>query len=247
MLSLRKQVYDYISNKYDAQPEYLWFKFPQYAVFRQKQNNKWFGIIMNVQKNKLGLKGEDEVDILNVKCNPFLLDELLCKKGILPAYHLSKGSWVSILLDGSCNFSDIKSLIDESYNLTLNKDIQLKIRNYNLNWIVPANLKYYDVVGEFKKNKTILWKQSSSIIPGDIVYIYVAKPYSAVLFKCIVLKVNIPYEFKNKDVKMERVMQIELLKEYNKDQFTLEFLKEYGITTIRGPRKVPNSLVNILN
>lgn len=246
MQSLRKQVYDYILNKYDAQPEYLWFKFPQYAVFRQKQNNKWFGIVMNVQKNKLGLKGEDEVDILNVKCNPFLLDELLCKKGILPAYHLSKGSWVSVLLDGSCKFEDITNLIDESYNLTQNKSLQLKFRNYNLNWLVPANPKYYDIKKLLKKEKIILWKQSSSIIPGDIVYMYMAKPYSAILYKFLVDKVNIPHSVKTKNVKITKAMQLQLLKEYDKEQFTLNCLKEYGINTIRGPRKVPNSLINLL-
>lgn len=39
-------------------------------------------------------------------------------------------------------------------------------------WIIPCNIKYYDVTGAFKKLKKLDWKQSNkNIETEDIVYI----------------------------------------------------------------------------
>ncbi len=41
-------------------------------------------------------------------------------------------------------------------------------------WIVPCNIKYYDVVNAFKRLNCIDWKQTNrNIKVGDIVYIYI--------------------------------------------------------------------------
>lgn len=38
--------------------------------------------------------------------------------GFRPAYHMNKQRWVSILLDGSVDIDNIRTLIDTSYDLT---------------------------------------------------------------------------------------------------------------------------------
>lgn len=44
-------------------------------------------------------------------------------------------------------------------------------------WIIPCNVKYYDVQGAFKKLKCLDWKQSNkSIRVGDEVFIYIGSP-----------------------------------------------------------------------
>lgn len=121
MKSLRQSVYKFVENKFGVQPENLWLKFPQYAVFRNPDNNKWFGIIMNVPKNRLGLEGADEVDILNVKCDPQLINFLLNEPGFLPAYHLHKGSWITILLDGRCPLEKVCKMLEQSYKIISGK------------------------------------------------------------------------------------------------------------------------------
>jgi predicted DNA-binding protein (MmcQ/YjbR family) len=115
----REEVFKYIKDKYNTNPAYLWEKYPFYAAFRHS-NNKWFGIIMNVKKEKLGLNGKEEIDILNVKCPPELVGKLRLNKGITKAYHMNKEHWITILLDGSVNDKMIKDLIDWSYDLTTN-------------------------------------------------------------------------------------------------------------------------------
>lgn len=58
-------------------------------------------------------------------------------------------------------------------------------------WIIPCNIKLYDVIGAFNKLKCLDWKQSnSSISSGDEVFIYVGKPICSILFKCTVNRSN---------------------------------------------------------
>lgn len=80
--TLRNQVCFYIRNEYGVDPEYLWRKYPDYAVFRHEDNQKWFAVIMNVRRSRLGLMGDDFTDILNVKVDDLLYrDFLLQQKG----------------------------------------------------------------------------------------------------------------------------------------------------------------------
>lgn len=117
-MSSRKAVLNYVAKAFDIQPDYLWDKFPKYAVLRHAGSEKWFGIVMNVPKEKLGLTGEGEVDILDVKCHPDKTGSLRQMQGILPAYHMNKEHWISVVLDGSVAPEHIHELIQESYALT---------------------------------------------------------------------------------------------------------------------------------
>ena len=60
-------------------------------------------------------------NVLNVKGDPNLIGALREKKGFLPAYHMNKENWISILLDDTVPEEEIKSLIRFSYQLTETK------------------------------------------------------------------------------------------------------------------------------
>ena len=79
-----------------------------------------FAIIMNIDRNKLDFKMSGEVEVLNVKLDD-LVDTYLKKEGIYPAYHMSKKSWVSIILDNTLSNKEIMNLIDISYDLSNRK------------------------------------------------------------------------------------------------------------------------------
>lgn len=113
----RQTVTDYIKSEFGVTGETLWMDAPLYNVFRNRRNGKWFAIIMDVDKCKLGLDGEGKVDVINVKCDPLLIGSLLRTSGYLPAYHMSKAHWISILLDGSASTAEIKDLIHLSYKM----------------------------------------------------------------------------------------------------------------------------------
>ncbi len=71
---------------------------------------------MNVPEHRLGLPGDGSVDVLDVKCDPRMIGSLLSEKGFLPAYHMSKSTWISVLLDESVPDEQILSLIELSYD-----------------------------------------------------------------------------------------------------------------------------------
>ncbi|HCW52926.1 MAG TPA: hypothetical protein DG753_04115 [Clostridium sp.] len=108
----------YIKEKYKIEPDYPWAKSPTNAVFRHKDNSKWFALMIEVQKNKLGLEGDNKIDLINVKCDPMLIGSLRTCEGYLPAYHMNKENWISILLDGTVSKDEICKLVDLSFNMT---------------------------------------------------------------------------------------------------------------------------------
>lgn len=113
----REALFQHIQEKFKTEAEYLWKKFPTYAVFRRPDNKKWFAIIMNVKGSKLGLESDNEVDILNVKVRPEHTGSLRMREGILPAYHMNKEHWISIVLTGPVLDEEMFELILDSYNL----------------------------------------------------------------------------------------------------------------------------------
>jgi len=116
-----ENIFKYAKENFDSEPEYLWNKFPDYAVLRHKSNLKWYAVIMNVPENKLHIGGKKNIDIIDVKCDPLIIGSLLNEKGFLPAYHMNKEKWITIVLDGSVSDDEIYHLLDMSYELTKNK------------------------------------------------------------------------------------------------------------------------------
>ena len=242
-LSYRDDILMYAAEQYGTEPEYLWMKYPEYAVLRHADNKKWYAILMNVEREKLGLSGEGAVDILDIKCEPIMGASLLFEKGFLPAYHMNKGNWITVLLDGTVDKETIFSLLTLSFDMTSNRKAERSGgRSGVTEWLVPANPKYYDVEKAFAESDTILWKQSNSIAVGDIVYLYMAAPISAIRYKCKAVEVGIPCDYNDGTLTMTRMMKIRLLHRFEDGELNLETLREYGVHAVRGPRGVPNRL-----
>ena len=239
----RKRVVSYANEKYAIRPDCPFSGFPDYVVLRHEDNRKWFALIMDVPKEKLGLKGKERVDIVNVKLGDrMLVDMLVRRPGYFYGYHISRGNWVSILLDGTVPFEEICQWIDESYAVTASRQKKQKIRPPK-DWIVPANPAYYDIERAFDDAREIVWKQGRGIKTGDTVYIYVGAPVSAILYQCKVKETDIPYDHRDRNLTITAVMRIELAKRYAPDRFPLEKLKTvYGIRAVRGPRGIPERL-----
>lgn len=245
---MKNAVFAYIKKKYKTSPEYLWKKYPEYAVFRHADNNKWFALQAAVPENKLGLGGDDRIEVVNVKVDDmFYRDMLIRQEGFIPAYHMNKQYWVTVLLDGTVKQEQVFDLIDASFLDTASAKKKQKIRPPK-EWIIPSNPKYYDVIHAFDYTEEIDWKQGSGIKAGDTVYMYVGSPVSAILYKCTVTETDIPYSYQDENLTIKALMKIKLLKRYKPDKFTFDVLKdEYGIYAIRGPRGITNSLSAALN
>ena len=239
----RQTVFNYIKRKYKEKPEYPWRRDAQSAVFRHADNKKWFALVMNVQRAKLDLAGDGFADVVNLKVDDlFFRDMIIREDGIMPAYHMNKMHWITVLLDGTVPEEKVFDLIDMSFMATASAKKKEKIRPPK-EWIIPSNPKYYDIVHAFDGTDTIDWKQGAGIKKGDTVFMYVGAPVSAVLYMCKVIETGIPYQYQDRNLTISALMKIKLLKRYAPDRFTFDVLKaEYGIYAVRGPRGIPNSL-----
>ena len=92
------------------------------TVFRHGEGGKWFGLMMNLDRRRVGLTGEGNVDVLNLKCDPeesFIVREMY--ESIIPAYHMNKRHWISVILDGGVPSDFVERLTEKSYALTEKK------------------------------------------------------------------------------------------------------------------------------
>lgn len=111
-----KQIFAWVEQEYGTEPDYPWQD--GNAVLRHKGNRKWYGLVMEVAREKLGLTGKGTAEIINLKCDPGLIGSLRGRPGFHPAYHMNKENWISVRLDGSVPEEEIKGLIELSYKLT---------------------------------------------------------------------------------------------------------------------------------
>ena len=112
---------DYIQTNFAETPEFLWEKFPNYAVFRRKDNRKWYAVIMSVPRNKLGLDGAEELEILNLRVEPQELDKIFDDEKYFRGWHMNKRSWLTLRLDETLSFEEISARLAKSYQLAARK------------------------------------------------------------------------------------------------------------------------------
>ena len=115
--NITSKVIEYIKNKYDVDLEYT-FKDNNLGVFRRKDNEKWFGILIALNGNKVDVSINKEVELINLKAKAEDVIRLIEKDGIYRAYHMNKKYWISCILDEKINIDEIFKLIDNSFELT---------------------------------------------------------------------------------------------------------------------------------
>ena len=133
-----------------------------------------------------------------------------------------------------------------------------KVNKMSENWIVPCNIKFFDIIEHFDKTNMVVWKRTSAIKKGDYVYIYIGKPYGVIKYKCEVVidKVenkmieNNQYAITPNSVKNhQRYVQMKLIGKYPDKCITLSKLRLAGLGQVqiqaRTDRKVQAALDEI--
>ncbi len=113
-------IIEHIETEYGAEPEFLWpERSPGYAVFRHGDNRKWFALVATISGKSLGLKNDDEIDVINLKFDKNqTYDFAETSDHIFPAYHMNKNNWITVWLDGTLANGLIFELIKKSYLLS---------------------------------------------------------------------------------------------------------------------------------
>lgn len=120
-------------------------------------------------------------------------------------------------------------------------------------WMIPANPKYFNVEGCFEKHGYVYWRQHFNFQTGDIIYIYMSSPESAVRYKCVVDGHDLPFTSEN-EIDLEffvnpddfeaskqhnRFMKIRLLSSTKNDRLSMVHLLENGMN------KAPHGCLNL--
>lgn len=116
--TMRQRILSHVLEEYGTEAEYPFSSSPDTAVLRHTAGRKWYGIIMNIPYDRLGLDRQGSTDIINVKCDPIISGSIIAQGKAYPAYHMNKEKWISLLLDGSVSENDIYPLLSLSYSLT---------------------------------------------------------------------------------------------------------------------------------
>ena len=114
----RSKLEAYITEIYSTEGEHLFAKYPSFLVFQHKENRKWFAVIMDIPRKNLGLTGEGEITVVNLKCDTRLIGSFREEPGIFPGWHMNKAHWLSVALDGMVEDEKIRFWVDMSYELT---------------------------------------------------------------------------------------------------------------------------------
>ena len=110
----RREVIDFYLSLDTTYEDYPFHDF-NCTVMRHKGNRKMFAVICERLGNIW----------VNVKCDP----NLTCMwrstyESVVPAYHMNKLHWNSIILDGSIPTDKIKNILDDSFELTKPKKVR---------------------------------------------------------------------------------------------------------------------------
>lgn len=130
---IREDFFRMIHDRFGIEPDYPFASDFVMAVFRRKDNLKWFAIVMSVDAKKLKIGAYGELDIVNLKCTDEDRETLSQTEVVLPAYHMNKKRWLSVILDEQEDFDEkLSELVQKSFNLTASQKKKSKLKTQSV-------------------------------------------------------------------------------------------------------------------
>lgn len=123
------------------------------------------------------------------------------------------------------------------------------------NWLIPCNVKYFDICEHFRHQNKVVWKNISYVNKGDLVYIYLGYPHKEIRYKCKVVDDHVSDEIltsneyartrhpKSKMYQIEeKYMELELIQELPVGSLTLDQLRANGLGQVQVQAPIKNGL-----
>ena len=92
--ALARDILSFAEAEWGETPEFLWKSFPDYAVLRRKDTGKWYALVARLTADKVGGSRKDVVEVVNLRRT-----EGMDGPRFLPAYHMNKKTWTTVVLD----------------------------------------------------------------------------------------------------------------------------------------------------
>lgn len=111
-----KEIISYVKETYGDELEFLW-KNSNNAIWRRKDNKKWYGALLFLSKRKLGFDSDEVVEIIDLRLSYDNIKNLIDHTNYFPGWHMNKKYWYTMILDERLTTDEICKRIDESYTL----------------------------------------------------------------------------------------------------------------------------------
>ena len=72
---------------------------------------------MRIKYRQLGLTGDENVWVVNMKADQAEIQYLIDNKSIFPAWHMNKKHWITVLLTAVTDFNKLCELTQKSWEL----------------------------------------------------------------------------------------------------------------------------------
>ena len=114
---IKQEFLKYCLNTYGTSPDYPFDDWMESAVLRHADTRKWYAIVLRVARHRLGLAGDGEIDVVNLKLPIEMFGSFGAADGVYPAYHMNKLHWISLVL-GEATDETVRFLTGVSYEAT---------------------------------------------------------------------------------------------------------------------------------
>jgi predicted DNA-binding protein (MmcQ/YjbR family) len=116
----REEFEKMVLESYGVRADYPFEDDFETGVFRHP-SGKWFALAMRISERKLGLESERQIDVVNLKCAPEVIESIAgVESGIYRAYHMNKTHWLTVALP-YCGEDTVAWLLGISHELTARK------------------------------------------------------------------------------------------------------------------------------
>ena len=250
-------------QEFGDRPDFPFDKDEETGVFRNPDNRKWYGIVLQVERGKLkkpgaasgeedGVASQETVEVIKIKVRPETILPLTEREGFYECYHMNKRHWITVAFGAGVLDEEILALLGESRGFTLGKraaggrrkaPAETRAAEGPRKWLMPASVNRFDVPAALKRDPVLVWKHGKRVKPGDLVYLYFSAPVSAIRYQFRVVESDITYHFSEEKLNRqgEKAMRMELLREFN-PMFPLSSMRKHGVGPVRGPRYMPEEL-----
>ena len=118
-------------------------------------------------------------------------------------------------------------------------------------WIIPCNIRFFDVIEHFKNNREVIWYRRGAFNVNDIVYIYVGNPIMELKFKCHVVDADVAEDIvkansyairRSNTVGRLKYMKLVLDEEFPNGTFPYKTLKEHSLGQVQIPQRADRRL-----
>ena len=114
-------------------------------------------------------------------------------------------------------------------------------------WLVSCNVQAFDVVEHLKNNEAFVIKRTRPVSKGDIVYLYVGRPYKRVMYICRAVDDCVSAEKleKNSYAKVDkcpnaaaRYMELSVEKTLKTTELNYQNLRDHGVGQLQNPSRI---------